>query len=76
LILIFVKNPIIALGLGCIIHYLLQLITNVDHNFFRIIAVAIRTRGRSLTSRHWGGSSLSPLRTRRCYDPKEAMVCV
>jgi type IV secretion system protein VirB3 len=43
------------------IHLLMRALASLDHNFFRVRRLQIQTRGKSVGSDVWGGSSLGAL---------------
>lgn len=44
-----------------VIHLPMRALASLDHNFFRVRRLQIETRGKSVGSDTWGGSSLAPL---------------
>jgi len=44
-----------------IIHVPMRALTSLDHNFFRVRRLQIQTKGASVGSDMWGGSSLAAL---------------
>ncbi len=65
LVLVFVKNPLYAAAFGVPLHYVFRILAGWDPNFFRILHLWMETKGRNLGSDLWGGSSVSPLPSRR-----------
>ena len=47
------------------LHLVFQAICKADPNAFRVLWLALETRGRARNGGHWGGSSVSPLPLRR-----------
>jgi type IV secretion system protein VirB3 len=47
--------------IGIAIHFPMRIITDIDHNFFRIWRLWFGTKGAAIGGDLWGGSALSPL---------------
>lgn len=56
---------------GVVFHFIFRALVKHDHNMFRIVVAWVETRGRSRTTSHWGGSSISPLRLSRRFDERD-----
>lgn len=57
---IVIGNPFYAI-VGIPIHLGMRLLTEIDHNFFRIGRLWLNTKGRAVARSEWGGSMLSPM---------------
>lgn len=53
------------------LHLVFQAICRSDPNAFRVLWLALETRGRARNGRVWGGSSAGPLPVRRRYAEAE-----
>lgn len=47
-----------------LVHFPMRALASHDHNFFRVRRLMIQTKGQSVGSDLWGGSSLAPLPSR------------
>jgi type IV secretion system protein VirB3 len=54
------------------LHLVFQAICKADPNAFRVLWLALETRGRARNGGLWGGSSTSPLALRRARSPRHA----
>lgn len=70
-ILYLVAGSIAYALVGIVFHFVFRALIKHDHNMFRILLAWMETRGRSRTSEHWGGASISPLRLVRRYDERD-----
>lgn len=48
-------------ALGFLLHIPMRILTEYDHNYFRLGRLWLETKGRASTRILWGGSSLSPM---------------
>jgi len=53
------------------LHLVFRAICKADPNAFRVLYLAVETRGRSRNGGLWGGSSISPLPLRRRFQARE-----
>ena len=56
---------VLFFGLG--IHFCFRFLLWQDHNRFRVLFSWLETTGKCLNRSYWGGSSASPLRTKKSY---------
>ena len=64
------------IGIGVPVHFVMRYATSVDYNFFRVWRLFVETKGRSLATEEWGGSSLSPLPARWPRQARELAISV
>jgi len=72
--LIMTNNPLLGIGIGIPIHFLLQAVCRQDYNIFRLLMIYSKTKGRSLNKDLWGGSSVSPLPLLPARKPHEVRI--
>lgn len=53
------------------IHLVFRAVCRVDHNAFRVLFIALDTRGRCRNGALWGGSSASPVEVHRRWSGQE-----
>jgi type IV secretion system protein VirB3 len=53
-----------------VLHLVARAVCRSDPNAFRVLWLAVETRGRARNGRLWGGSSTSPLPIRRRREPR------
>lgn len=56
---------------GVVFHLGFKALCKYDHNMFRVLIAYLETRGRSLNSSYWGGSSITPLKVVRRYNERD-----
>ena len=64
-------GSLLYLLIAPVLHLVFQAICKADPNAFRVLYLALETRGRARNGGLWGGSSASPLRLRRPSQARE-----
>lgn len=59
-----------------LIHLPMRALASMDHNFFRVRRQWLASKGQSIGSDQWGGSSLGALRVWPVRDPSETIGSV
>ena len=70
-ILFLVAGSILYAVAGVAIHLVFRALIAYDHNMFRVLFAWLETKGRARNARHWGGSSVTPLKLIRRHSPKD-----
>jgi type IV secretion system protein VirB3 len=61
---------------GIALHFPMRIVTALDHNFFRLGRLWLETKGASVRSDLWGGSSLAVLPAARPKTARELATSV